>query len=101
MNRLKKIEEMLQDSPDDLFLNYAYAMELAKESEIEEAQRTFAKVRGINPDYVPAYFQEAQMLAAEDQTGEARTLLQNGIEVAKKIGDSHALGEMTEFLENL
>ncbi len=92
---------MLQESPEDLFLNYAYAMELAKEDEIKQAQIAFAKVRELNPDYVPAYFQEAQMLTQEERIEEARSLLETGIEVARRTGDDHALGEMTEYLENL
>ncbi|WP_417847171.1 tetratricopeptide repeat protein [Thalassoglobus sp.] len=92
---------MLQESPEDIFLNYAYAMELLKEDEIELAQKAFAKVRELNPDYVPAYFQEAQMLSQDDRIEEARSLLESGIKVARKTGDDHALGEMTEYMENL
>ena len=101
MSRIEKIEAMLQESPEDLFLNYAYAMELAKEMEVPRAQAAFARVREINADYVPAYFQEGQMLAQDDQIDEARSILQQGITVARNTGDDHALGEMTEYLETL
>ncbi len=101
MSRRAKIESLLQDSPEDVFLNYAYAMEFIKESEIESAREIFAKVRKLDPDYVPAYFQEAQMLGQEDLIDEAKQILASGIDVARRTGDDHALGEMTEFMETL
>ena len=101
MSKREKIESMLQDSPDDVFLNYAFAMELAKESNIEEARAAFDKVRKLDPNYVPAYFQEGQMLAQEDEIDAARSILEAGIKVARSVGDDHALGEMTEYLESL
>lgn len=101
MSRREKIESLLQDSPEDVFLNYALAMELIKESEISKAREVFAKVRKLDADYVPAYFQEAQALAQENEIDEARFILEKGIEVARRTGDNHALGEMTDFAETL
>lgn len=101
MTRREKIEQRLQEDPQDVFLNYSYAMELAKAGEIAEARERFAIVRSIDADYVPAYFQEAQMLASEGNNNEARRIVTEGIEVARRVGDSHALGEMTEFRDGL
>lgn len=101
MSRRDQIEALLLESPEDVFLNYAYAMELSKKAEIEQARLIFAKVRNLAPDYVPAYFQEGQMLAQQDQLDEARQILAEGIRMARHTGDSHAFGEMTEFLESL
>lgn len=101
MSRLDKITSMLAESPDDVFLNYAYAMELFKESQTEEALAAFARVREIDTNYVPAYFQPGQMLAQEGRIEEAQSILQAGIKVARETGDDHALGEMTEYLETL
>ena len=101
MSRRAKIEAMLEETPEDLFLNYALAMELVKESDVPAARAAFSRVRTLNPDYVAAYFQEGQLLAQTDLLAESRTILQAGIDVAKRIGDDHALGEMSEFLESL
>jgi tetratricopeptide (TPR) repeat protein len=101
MNRREKIEERLRSDPDDVFLNYTYAMELSKEDELQAAQKAFARVRQLDPDYIPAYFQEGQMLGKHGEVEAAREILKSGIEVARRIGDSHALGEMTEYLESL
>ncbi|WP_437227641.1 hypothetical protein SH661x_000479 [Planctomicrobium sp. SH661] len=101
MTRREKIEERLRADPDDVFLNYSYAMELSKSPELEEARRAFQKVRSLDPNYVSAYFQEGQMLSNHGEVEAAKEVLRSGIEVARRIGDSHALGEMSEFLEQL
>jgi len=101
MTRREKIEELLKADPDDVFLNYSYAMELAKLNEIDTARQVFQKVRDLDSNYVSAYFQEGQMLAAQAELEAARKILQSGIEVARNIGDDHAQGEMSEFLQSL
>ncbi|SFJ54235.1 tetratricopeptide repeat protein [Planctomicrobium piriforme] len=101
MTRKEKIEERLRADPDDVFLNYTYAMELAKLEDLPAAQTAFARTRALDANYVSAYFQEGQLLAGQGEVAAAREILQAGIVVAKKIGDSHALGEMTDFLDNL
>ena len=101
MTRREKIEERLRSDPDDIFLNYSYAMELAKMADVPTAREAFQKVRGLDPDYVSAYFQEGQMLAHADEVEEARQVLIAGIAVARRIRDDHALREMTDFLDSL
>ncbi|WP_437187681.1 hypothetical protein SH668x_001087 [Planctomicrobium sp. SH668] len=101
MNRLEKIEERLKVDPDDIFLNYSYAMELSKGIDVEATRAAFSKVRQLDSNYVSAYFQEGQFLAGQELLNEAREILREGITVAKRIGDGHALGEITEFLDNL
>lgn len=101
MTRREKIEERLQEDPDDVFLNYSYAMELAKTSEVDTARKFFQKVRLLDPQYVAAYFQEGQMLANEGDAAAAREVLSAGIAVARQTGDDHALAEMTDFLDSL
>ena len=101
MSKLEKIQAMLAESPDDLFLRYSLAMELRKTGDVDRAREAFAKVREIDPDYVPAYFQEGQLLAEAEQRDAAEKILQQGINVAQRVGDDHALEEMREFLEML
>jgi len=101
MNRRELIEARLAADPDDPFLNYCLAMELSKLGETAQAQMAFRKVRQIDANYVAAYFQEGQMLAQGGLIEEAQSILRDGIAVARQIGDTHALGEMADFLESL
>ena len=54
-----------------------------------------------DPPYVPAFFMAAQQMVAQDQIPEARTMLRDGIEEARRQGDAHAAGEMSELLTQL
>jgi predicted Zn-dependent protease len=100
-SRRQKIEAMLADDPQDTFLRYSLAMELDKEGEHKESQRQFGELMRHSPPYVPAFFMAAQQAARLGQTNEARTMLRDGIEAARAQGDSHAAGEMSEFLASL
>lgn len=101
MSRREQIEGLLKDDPDDTFLNYALAKEFVSEGDVASGITAFDRVLSLNPDYVPAYFQKAQALAGEGETEAARDVLAIGIEVAQRVGDSHAAGEMTAYLDTL
>lgn len=99
--RRERIESMLADDPQDVFLRYSLAMELEKEGDNEQS---LAYLRGLmngTPAYVPAFFRAGQQLAGMERISEARTALREGIEHARQQGDAHAAGEMSEFLASL
>jgi tetratricopeptide (TPR) repeat protein len=101
MSRLEKLTAMLAENPQDIFLRYAIGMELKGQEQYEEAISLFTELTRETPPYVPAFFMSAQSLAAIDRINEARSVLRDGIEVARVQGDSHAAGEMSEFLASL
>ncbi len=100
-DRREKIEAMLADDPQDTFLRYSLAMELEKEAAHDRSLALLAGLSQDTPPYVPAFFMAAQQLAKLDRINEARTYLRDGIENARAQGDSHAAGEMSEFLASL
>jgi tetratricopeptide (TPR) repeat protein len=100
-SRREKIEAMLADEPDDVFLRYSLAMELDKEGDHAGSLGRFAELTAEAPPYVPAFFMSAQQLARLGRVDESREILRNGIEAARSAGDAHAAGEMAEFLTNL
>ena len=99
--RREKIEAMLADDPGDTFLRYSLAMELDKEGYHDASLARFAELTRDTPPYVPAFFMAGQQLARLGRAGEAREILQNGIEAARVQNDAHAAGEMSEFLASL
>jgi hypothetical protein len=101
MSRREKIEAMLADDPADTFLRYSLAMELDKEGDHEASLSRFAELTKDAPPYVPAFFMAGQQLARLGRMAEARSTLRDGIEAARSQGDSHAAGEMSEFLASL
>jgi hypothetical protein len=101
LSRREKIEAMLVDDPSDEFLRYSLAIELDKEGQHERSLAEFRGLMSAEVPYVPAFFMAAQQLVRLDRVLEARTVLRDGIEQARDSGDSHAAGEMSEFLASL
>jgi hypothetical protein len=100
-SRRERIEAMLADEPGDQFLRYSLAMELDKEARHDES---LALLRALGKDaqpYVPAFFMAGQQLTRLQRIDEARAILRDGIEEARRQGNAHAAGEMSEFLASL
>lgn len=100
-SRRKKIEAMLADEPNDTFLRYSLAMELEKEGAHDDSLERLAELTHDDPPYVPAFFMAGQQLVRLQRVNEARTILREGIEAARAQNDTHAAGEMSEFLASL
>lgn len=100
-SRLEKIEAMLVDDPTDTFLRYSRAMELDKVQRHDESLKQLVELENDQPPYVPAFFMAGQQLTRLGRIDEARTRLRDGIEEARRQGDAHAAGEMSEFLASL
>ncbi len=100
-SRLEKIQAMLVDEPNDVFLRYSLAMELRTAGETEQALEVLKRLSEESPPYVPAFFRSAQILADEQRIEDSRAFLREGIEVARLQGDLHAAGEMGEMLAEL
>ena len=101
MSRREQIESMLSEDSGDTFLRYSLAMELDKEGEHDASLAKFDELTHDSPPYVPAFFMAGQQLARLDRVEEARAILRDGIEQARAQGDTHAAGEMSEFLATI
>lgn len=100
-SRREKLEAMLKDSPDDVFLRYGLAMELDKEGEHDASLGMLSQLIEGPPPYIPAYFMSGQQLTRLGRIDQARAILRAGIEEARNQQDHHAAGEMSEFLSSL
>ncbi|MCU0877013.1 MAG: hypothetical protein MUF06_04385 [Pirellulaceae bacterium] len=100
-SRREKIEALLKTEPHDQFLRYGLAVELDNEGEVDRAIDLFEGLMRDTPPHVASFFRCAQLLVREDRISEARTLLRDGIEAARREGNSHAAGEMSELLASL
>ena len=100
-SRREKIEALLADDPNASFLRYSLAMELDKEGQLDASAALFRGLMDDSPPQVAAFFMLAQQLTRQNQALEASGVLRAGIEQAEIQGDSHAAGEMREFLAGL
>ena len=99
--RRQKIEALLADDPDDVFLRYSLALELENEGEWEAGLDILETLARGTPPYVPALQMAAQHLVKHQRPDEARACLRVGIVAARGQGLSHAAAEMAEMLMGL
>ena len=99
--RREKIEAMLKDDPDDVFLRYSLALELESAGEWEAGLAILEDLARGEPAYVPAFHMAAQHLVKRGRVADARRSLREGIEAARRQGEAHAAGEMSELLASL
>ncbi|MCB0649639.1 MAG: tetratricopeptide repeat protein [Saprospiraceae bacterium] len=101
MARLEQLLDLLEQNPKDSFVRFALAKEYENAGEVEKALEYYSTLLQNNPDYVGAYFHLAQLHADRHQNEEAFRVYDLGIAVAKKLGDQHALSELSSARMNL
>src|SRR4051794_7697083 len=101
MNRIERIQEMLQASPNDNFLRHALALEFIKEGNDVEAEKLFKAILTQSPDYVGSYYHLAKLLERNGNTQEAITWYEQGMKTAKQLNDTHAYNELQSAYEDL
>jgi len=100
-SRREKIEAMLQAEPQDQFLRYSLSCEYDNEDRTDEALNLLRGLTADQPPHVHAFLRGAQLLVKLDRIPEARTMLRDGIEIARQQNELHAAGEMGELLATL
>ncbi len=90
--RLKHLEELLRNEPNDPFLRYGVAMEHKKAGRLDQALDWFARTLEADATYCYAWYQQGQVLAARGDVIAARDVYQRGIAAARQCNDLHAAG---------
>ena len=101
MDRLNALKEILMENPQDNFARYGLAMEFAKQGNLAEAVSEFKNLLVINPDYIAAYYHTGQALERLSKYEEAKETYRKGIEVASRLKDLKAKGELESVLDLL
>lgn len=94
MTRKAQIEQMLASSPNDSFLLFALAKEFEKMGDDTGALEVYERLRTSNPNYVGLYFHLAKTLERLDREAEAWQTYSTGIQIAKRLGENHAMNEL-------
>jgi tetratricopeptide (TPR) repeat protein len=90
---------MLEQDPRNGFARYGLAMEHVNRGEYDDAMQEFDALLTADPDYVAAYYHAGRALEKLDRIDDARTMYENGIAVARRKGDQHALSELQAALD--
>jgi Tfp pilus assembly protein PilF len=101
MNRIARIQEMLQSNPKDAFLRHALALEWIKIGNEAEAQGLFEVILTEDPTYIGSYYHLAKLLERIGETATAIQWYEKGMEAAKAAKDQHSYNELQSAYENL
>lgn len=101
MNRIEKLKEFLQASPDDSFLNHALALEYVKIGDDTAAKILFETILEKEPGYVGSYYHLGKLLERNADAAAAIVVYRQGMEQTKKADDRHAYSELQAALEEL
>lgn len=98
LSRLEQLQEMLKAEPNDSFLNYALALEFAKANDVAKAIQLIENLLSKDENYLGAYYQLGKYYEQIQDIPKAIATYTKGVEVAKKIKNNKALGELNEAL---
>lgn len=101
MDRIQKLEELLDANPFDSFVQHALALEYIKLANDQKARQLFEALLTRDPGYIGSYYHLAKLLERNGDTNEAIKVYEKGMEMAKNAGDNHALGELRAAYEEL
>jgi predicted Zn-dependent protease len=101
MDKIAMLKEILTQQPGDAFARYGLAMAYASEGDLATAVGEFDRLLAQHPDYTAGYFMAGQTLVKAARIDQARARLREGIASAQRTGNTHALSEMQQLLDEL
>ena len=101
MDRLSRIDmliKLLENEPDDIFLNYVLGIEFVAEIDLMDAEKQFKKVITIDKSYVPAYYQLGKLFESQLKKEEALVYFNEGLAFAKEQKNNKTVNEFEEAI---
>lgn len=99
MSRLRELESMHDQDPQDPFLIYALAREYELNQATMQALLMYEHLVTDHPGYIATYYHYARLLYSAGNHHEAIRMIKVGIEEGLKAKDMHAVGEMKGLLD--
>jgi tetratricopeptide (TPR) repeat protein len=96
--RLELIKNMLENNPNDNFLNYAAALEFRKNGDLLKAIEIIENIIQKDQSYIAAYYQLGKLYEETNQNEKAIDIYKKGKKIAFEKNDQKTLGELTEAL---
>ena len=92
--RLQQLFTFLENSPKDAFITFAIAKEYEGLGDDQKALEYYLTLCKNEPDYVGTYYHLGKLYEKLEQFDTAFQTYKDGMAVAKKAGDQHALSEL-------
>jgi tetratricopeptide (TPR) repeat protein len=93
-DRKQQLLAMLQENPNDGFLQFALAKECEKHGQEEEALHYYLHLLEKDPHYIGAYYHLGKLYERLQEPGSAWEVYGKGIAMARQLGEQHALSEL-------
>jgi len=96
--RIQLLEQYAKEDPNDPFPIYALGLEWAA-ADPTRSKELFNRVMHEHPDYIPVYYHAALLAITMAEVGQARIIIEKGIEKANAANDHKAAAELRNLLE--
>ena len=100
-NRIDTLLQFLEEDPQDSFVRFALAKEYEKLGTLKKAIDTLEELKQMDKQYVGLYYHLGAMYVQTDDILTALTIYEEGINIAKKQADFHALSELHTAKQNI
>lgn len=101
MDRIERLNQFLQTSPEDSFVQHALALEYVKLGDDEKAKALFQSLLHRDENYIGSYYHLAKLLERTGDEKGAIAVYEKGMKQAKEVGDNHAYSELRSAYEDL
>lgn len=101
MSRIDQLKAFLAEDPGDSFIRYALAKEYETIGQMYQARDAYLALKADDPEYVGLYYHLGKLYEELDDLASALATYTEGIDVAKKATDFHALSELNTARVNL
>lgn len=98
--RIKLLEQYVEDDPNDPFNLYALALEYQKQNPAK-AGKLFELLLAKHPDYLPTYYIAGNFYADQAQNDKALEILRRGMALAKSKGEKTTAHELQSAIDLL
>lgn len=99
--KINQLARNIQKDPEDTFSKFALALELLKADEVKKAQMLFEAVIKQDPGYLGVYYHLGKLCQQQGNYTRAKSLFEQGRELAEQKNELRTKSELTEALVQL
>ncbi|HUR10100.1 MAG TPA: hypothetical protein VM012_01950 [Flavitalea sp.] len=99
--RMNKLKNFLEKSPDDSFLKHALALEYLKTGDEITARSLFEQILQTDPGYTGTYYHLGKLLEKQGEQTAAISWYEKGLTASKAAGEQHTYNELKAALDEL
>lgn len=101
MPTIEQLQKLLAADPNDTFVLYGLGQAYAKAGRTAEALEHYDRCLSVDPTYAYAYYHKARALEDAGRVPEAVAVLREGVAIARRGTDAHAVTELSAYLDML